>query len=524
LSAVIGLAVLAGVAFALRVHGLSDWHFSADDAKHLHIALFSQRYGGMFRASLVGDAHPPLFYILTKILLQAGAAHPLAIRMVSLVPGTLLVFTFYLLGIRIGAGRSGGFFLAIIGAFGTQIVLQSQTIRQYALLLFFLSIMMASFFAEGRRWRWVNFLSAVSSILTHYGAVIVVATVGLVDLAKQSRRGFRSRAFLHAAARQSAMAAVFCALAYIPLRQGLIGHSLEDVLRFHPQMALGMISSWHQLWATLYQMQEWLFFHPSAPVGFLIGALFLVGLCAQWRDRRGDLIAVSLLPIAIGVALSAAGKYPLAANRWALFLVPSILIPAAYGVSSLAALLRGLRRAIVFVPLYSLLAANVLCPEVNVFRADLLRWTDEGGAHWPFRFSDIRETYRLFSRHMQPADKLVIGRGEGRYRLPLERHFGEAWQLTDVPSKRREVICRIPGRPVWENGASTLQQCLLSAMEASPEEETRLWFFVPTYGARQAAELERRLEADGKLRLANTHLAGNVFSGVAFPAPPSDRR
>jgi hypothetical protein len=522
LSVVAGLTALACVGFALRVHGLSDWHFSADDAKHLYISLFSHRHGGILRTVLLSDAHPPLFYIFTKAFLLAGAADPVAIRMVSLLPGTLLVFTFYLLGVRTGAGRTGGLFLAIIAAFGTQIVLQSQTIRHYALLLLLLSITTASFFSEQRKWRWVYFLSALSSVFTHYAAVIVVATIGLVDLSKRVRQGFRSRAFLCAALRQGAIATSSCALFYVPLRYGLIGDSLANVPRVHPQMARGLISSWGQLGTTLYGIQEQLFFQPAAPFGFLIGTLFFVGLYAEWRNRRWDLISISLLPIAISVVLSAAGEYPLVANRWALHLVPSILVSTAYGVSSLAAPLRGAHRAILFVPLYSLLAVNVLYPPTDVFTPDRLRRNDEGGAHWPFRFSEIRETYRLFSLDMQRMDKLVIGLGEARYRLALERHFAEAWQLPHVPSKGRERTCRARGRPVWQNNASTLHQCLLSAMRASPEKDARFWFFVPTRNPPQAALLQRRLEADRNLRLADTHLAGHVFSGAALPAPSLD--
>ena len=96
------------------------------------------------------------------------------------------------------------------------------------------------------------------------------------------------------------------------------------------------------------------------------------------------------------------------------------------------------------------------------------------------------------------------------------------WEVTDVPSKGRERICRIPGRTVWQNKASTLYRCLSFEMRASPEKDTRIWYFVPTRNPLQIVLLQRRLEADGNLRLADTHVAGNVFSGVVSPALPSD--
>jgi hypothetical protein len=64
----------------------------------------------------------------------------------------------------------------------------------------------------------------------------------------------------------------------------------------------------------------------------------------------------------------------------------------------------------------------------------------------------------------------------------------------------------------------------LSGVRADPERGTRLWFFVPVHSFEEIVELKRRLEADEELRLANTHMAGSVVSGVAFAAPRSDDR
>ena len=65
--------------------------------------------------------------------------HPLGPRLISLIPGLLLIPLLYRLG-RAAGNSTAGMAFAVLGAFANQVVLQSQTVRQYSLLLCFLAL------------------------------------------------------------------------------------------------------------------------------------------------------------------------------------------------------------------------------------------------------------------------------------------------------------------------------------------------------------------------------------------------
>jgi hypothetical protein len=133
------LAVLALVAAAawLRLAGLSDWQLSWDDMWHLMDAQQASLLAVLDR-NLHDQIHGPLAYVLRYGLL--GLSHdPLALRATSLVPGLLLVPVFALLGREL-LGRAAGLFLAAVAAFADALVVLSQVLRAYSLLLLLLSL------------------------------------------------------------------------------------------------------------------------------------------------------------------------------------------------------------------------------------------------------------------------------------------------------------------------------------------------------------------------------------------------
>jgi hypothetical protein len=90
------LAALVLLGSYLRVAGLSPWHLAWDEAWHLPDALQTSPLAVVVR-SVRRQVHGPVGYLLWHATAQL-TSDPFGLRFVSLLPGVMLIPTFYVLG------------------------------------------------------------------------------------------------------------------------------------------------------------------------------------------------------------------------------------------------------------------------------------------------------------------------------------------------------------------------------------------------------------------------------------------
>jgi hypothetical protein len=184
--------VVAGLTvIALAVRLLVDRGLWVDEA--ISIAQVKLPFAQMIDQLRNEDIHPPLYLSMLWGMVRAFGTSPIAVRLPSIVAGTLLIPLLYVTGRDI-YDRRAGVMAAALGTFAPLLVWYSQEARMYALLLLF--AVAALWFQvravrNGRRLDWIAFgVCSAAMLWTHYFAVLqLVAQVGaLAVLAVRRRR------------------------------------------------------------------------------------------------------------------------------------------------------------------------------------------------------------------------------------------------------------------------------------------------------------------------------------------------
>ncbi len=314
------LLVVAGA--ILRASGLDSYALSPDDA--LHIAEARLKIPGEFLLTLAReDTHPPLHYLLLRVLLCLGVEGE-ALRIASSIPSLLLIPLLYGLGRRT-AGRAAGLFAAFLVTFSFPLVLQAQVIRGYALELMLLAAALWLVFddrAGGARRRLAGYAALMSlAILTHYSAIIALGAVGCVRVFRELRAR-NSRVAFDLAVVHALLAIVAGLLVWLFASVLLDSGFRRDAVG--EWLAVGFpegryLASW--LGGSLAQL---IYFAdpPRLLPGVALGVLLGMG-CFALRNRRGfELVQMYFVASGINLLLAAFALYPFAGTRHALYLVP----------------------------------------------------------------------------------------------------------------------------------------------------------------------------------------------------------
>jgi 4-amino-4-deoxy-L-arabinose transferase-like glycosyltransferase len=146
------------------------------------------------------DNHPPLYFVLLRLVILAAGDSEFALRFLSLAAGTTVVPLLYVCGRRL-FGPPGGTLAASLGALSPLYLWYQQEARPYTLLVLFGTL---SFYAllrvlapstpskPARRYVWsvVFGLSIIATLTTHYlGFFLLVAQVMILFLAWRRLRG-----------------------------------------------------------------------------------------------------------------------------------------------------------------------------------------------------------------------------------------------------------------------------------------------------------------------------------------------
>ncbi len=174
------LLLLIGVGAFVRLHNVAERDFWYDEAFTGIVIKLDWRE--MF-ASLSTDTHPPLYYILTKIIAGPFEYSVWSIRLLSVIAGTLTLGVVYALTATLSNKRAGLFAVGI-AAISPFAIEYSQEARMYALLAFFQLCALYSFVrllaTNKRGWAIAWGLALALSLYTHYIALVTLPVYYLI--------------------------------------------------------------------------------------------------------------------------------------------------------------------------------------------------------------------------------------------------------------------------------------------------------------------------------------------------------
>jgi hypothetical protein len=336
------LLVLAGGLLA-RLYEAWAYFLNTDEA--LHNLLASQSSLALSYKAALTNAHPPLLILVLYYWRSLGQSE-LMLRLPSVLAGTACCWIIFR-WLKQVTDRSTAFIGLLLFAFSPALIELSAEVRQYALLLFFMSsclYLSERALRENSSFLMVLFsLSLCGALLTHYSSLIFAFTMGLYMLIRLSP--YRERIRLAAVWGAGQIAALALASYF------LITHVAELKRR---GMAQGIAETWlrksifhvgenHVLVFIAAQTLRVFTYLLSHGVGGTLALLaFLVGIisllkwkrtCMEPRPLLRELALLLGLPFVVNCGAALAGLYPYGGTRHNAFLALFALSGAAIGLS-----------------------------------------------------------------------------------------------------------------------------------------------------------------------------------------------
>jgi hypothetical protein len=340
--------------FIARIIPASRLFLNPDEA--LHNLLASQPTISRAWAAALTNAHPPLL-ILVLYYWRALGQSELWLRMPSVLAGTAACWPFYQ-WLKLTTDRATAFFGLLLMCFAPSLILLSAEVRQYALLLFFMTaclyISELAVQKNSPALMAMFSLSLYGALLTHYSALVFAFSMGVYLLLRLYPFRDRLRLFAVWGAGQIggvAIAAYFLVTHVSRLRQtGMVRADLESYLRkstFHA----GERNPAEFVAAQTLRVFTYVFSHGF--VGTLMLLAFLAGMSyllwqrqKEWqgletpvltakRPAPRELALLIGLPWVVSWGIALAGLYPLGATRHSSFLAPFAIAGAAVGIAAM---------------------------------------------------------------------------------------------------------------------------------------------------------------------------------------------
>jgi hypothetical protein len=336
------LLVLAGGLLA-RLYEAWAYFLNPDEA--LHNLLASQSSLALSYKAALTNAHPPLLIFVLYYWRSLGQSE-LMLRLPSVLAGTACCWIAYR-WLKLVTDRSTAFIGLLLLAFSPALIELSAEVRQYALLLFFMSgclYLSERALRESSSFLMVLFsLSLCGALLTHYSSLIFALTVGVYMLVRLYPYGKRVRLVTVWGGGQ--IGALVLASYY------LITHVAELKRR---GMAQGIAETWlrksifhagenHVLVFIAAQTLRVFTYLLSHGLGGALALLaFLVGMISllKWKRVSGEprpspreLALLLGLPFVVNCGAALAGLYPYGGTRHNAFLALFALSGAAIGLS-----------------------------------------------------------------------------------------------------------------------------------------------------------------------------------------------
>jgi len=190
---VLGGLIVAGLAVRLAVpRGI--WLDEAINIHQAHLSLHD-----LFRNLYYGDRQPPLYHLALWLTTRIFGGSTFAVRLPSLIAGTLIIPVLYELGRELYDRRTG-LIAAAFAAASPLLVWYSQEVRMYAFVtLFGLLALLTQLrvIREGTTRNWAAYILATAALLwSHYFGLLVIAVqqlifIGVLVYRQRSRESVR---------------------------------------------------------------------------------------------------------------------------------------------------------------------------------------------------------------------------------------------------------------------------------------------------------------------------------------------
>ncbi len=462
------LIVIFFCSWLLRWWGLNSYTLSSDELIHLFVANANSLEGVAQNTRLI-VAHAPLYYFLLFGFTKLGANDAI-FRYIMILFGMLYIWLSYYMGKRL-LGTSGGLFLAFLGAFGMAPVVLSQVLREYVVLLSLEILLILAFLSLVKKFSreaaLVYFPLSAMSLLLSYPSVFVLSGFGVVMLVDALVNKVEKKQVLILVFGNLALGGIFLflylfsILGWYELRSPYITHSFESwissgwLLRDSPvTIAAVAIRNFFSMFVY--------FSYPSIPIVSGLIILFIFGVAVMIRKSAFAILGVLFISVSLNISASLWGKYPFIASRHSVFLMPLILLVAAYGFCSLydsfrkkgISILRGnYYRCIALLVIFVSVAFTVFFAKNDVYRRlqpyEFLLKKSEINRASAFLFSNIKpgesvilEPYSLWYlfRDLATREITMVNENLATFRRDGVNYF---YNLDGYPSSEEALIAQI---------------------------------------------------------------------------------
>jgi hypothetical protein len=334
--------VLAGGLLA-RLYEAWAYFFNPDEA--LHNLLASQTSLGMAYKAALTNAHPPLLILVLYYWRLLGQSE-LMLRLPSVLAGTGCCWLIYQ-WLRTVTDRSIALIGLLLFAFSPALIALSAEVRQYALLLFFMSgclYLSERALRENSIFLMILFSGSLcGAILTHYSSLIFAFCVGVYMLVRLDPYSVRLRLVAAWALGQIvalALSAYFLITHVAGLRQrGMPQGIAETWLKrsiFHPDQDNVLVF----VAAQTLRVFTYLLSHGVGGtltlLAFVLGIISLLkrtNVASEERPTARQLALLFALPFAANCVAALAGLYPYGGTRHNSFLAVFALSGASIGLA-----------------------------------------------------------------------------------------------------------------------------------------------------------------------------------------------
>jgi hypothetical protein len=345
--AVVAFILVAALLVAARLWRLTSYGLFGDELFSLWAA--GHGWGGLLAAVISDIDHPPLFYLLLKAWIMIGGESVLWLKLFPALTSMAAIIPFFLLCRELRMKPAATNLALALMAVNAYLVLYSQELRMYSLLIFFTAAslwLFVRFFnsAPGaKKIQLALFAANLLLVYTHYYGWLVVGVefLFLILWGRDRLLSFAS-AFL-------ALLVCFGPWAYLvtqaAIEKGGLGFpsnapGIRDLLWFHESLN-GPVS---------YRWEPYLDFSTALLIGAPILALLFDGPIVLWGWgvlKRGEknqrahtaafwlLVLFSFLPLAIVFCASHVMAQAAWATRYLIIAAPSYLILLAVAATRL---------------------------------------------------------------------------------------------------------------------------------------------------------------------------------------------
>ena len=398
------LGLVLGLGFLLRLGAAGGTFLNPDEALHFLTANGPSLLAA-YQASL-DTAHPPLLFLVLHLWRNLGTS-ALVLRLPSVIAGSMFCWVLFHWLSRI-LGRAPGWIGLLLATFLPPMIELAAEIRQYALLLCFLT-MAAYLFeralsANSGRLMALSFFALYLALLTHFSGILFAGAIGGYGLLRLTSHRFAGRVIAAWVVGQAGALGLFIFLyrTHISQLQGS-GSEQRAIAQVFPNSYFHWGHS-HLLpfiFARTFGVCQFVF--GQLAVGDLAGLALLTGVVILLQTKSTtqpsgptwrQLGIFFLLPFAINCAAAIVDLYPYGGTRHSSFLAPFVIA----GVSFLLARAMGAQIT------RGVAAALVIVAACHLF----------GVPHRPYMLRQDQSTANMaraiaaIGREVPPADRIFV--------------------------------------------------------------------------------------------------------------------